>query len=309
MRTFGRSGTGWIMAAALFALVAPSLNAQPGVATGTAQLISEFAGVKAVTRPSRDAIMGFALPTEVREILVRGGESVRKGQLLVRGDDTEPVAGLELQRLTAASDFEVQKAEKVAEMTALTFARTEQARSGGGANQQELDRDRLARDAAKIDVEFERLRHAQQQIRVRQFEAAVDRLRLTAPFDGQVDQVMVDVGQIVRETEKILRIVQIDPVWIDVAAPTDTTVTHALKPGSKAWALVELGTRLVLLDAKVVEVSPVSDAASRTRRVRVELANPAGPDQLVPGEPAWVRFTPPTDDWKTRAARPANQGG
>ncbi|MBM4109053.1 MAG: HlyD family efflux transporter periplasmic adaptor subunit, partial [Phycisphaerae bacterium] len=223
MRNLGRVGAAVIIAAVALAALAGTLRAQPG-APGTPQLIAEFAGVKAVTRPSRDAIMGFALPTEVREILVRGGESVKKGQLLVRGDDAEPVAGLELQRLTAASDFEIQKAMKVAELTELTFARTEQARAGGGANQQELDRDRLARDAARIDVEFERLRHAQQQIRVRQFEAAVDRVRLTAPFDGQVDQVMVDVGQIVRETEKILRIVQVDPVWIDVAAPTDVTV-------------------------------------------------------------------------------------
>jgi RND family efflux transporter MFP subunit len=289
------------MAAVMLAVSATGARAQTGPGVSTGQLVAEFAGVKAVTRPSRDAVMGFALPTEVREILVRGGESVKKGQLLVRGDDAEALAGLELQRLTAGSDFEVRKAEMAAELAELTFRRTEQARAGGGATQQELDRDRLTRDAARIDVEFERLRHRQQQIRVRQFEAAVDRLRLTAPFDGQVDQVMVDVGQIVRETERILRIVQVDPVWIDVNAPTEVTVALGIKHGDRAWVLVDLGSRLAVLDARVIEVSPVSDAASRTRRIRVELPNPEGQDRIVPGEPAWVRFTPPTDDWKKRA--------
>lgn len=308
MRSAGWMGMAAVLAA-MGLVAAGAWSVQPPSSVSAGQLIAEFAGVKAVTRPSRDAVMGFALPTEIREILVRGGESVTRGQLLVRGDDAEPLAALELQRLTAGSDFEVQKAAKAAELAELTFKRTEKARAGDGATQQELDRDRLARDAALIDLEFERLRHHQQQIRVRQFEAAVDRLRLVAPFDGQVDQVMVDVGQIVRETERILRIVRVDPVWIDVNAPTEATVAQGLNVGDPAWVLVELGPRLVVLDARVIEVSPISDAASRTRRVRVELPNPEGPDRIVPGEPAWVRFTPPTDEWKRRVLARAGQGG
>jgi RND family efflux transporter MFP subunit len=267
-----------------------------------ALLIAEFQGVKAATRPSRDAVMGFALPTEIREIAVRGGETVKAGQLLVRGDDAEPAAGLELQRITAESDLDVNKAERALELAKLTFDRTTQAMAGGGANQSELDRDRLTLEATKIDLDTEKLRQRQQKIRVKQFEAAVARLRLTAAFDGQVDQVMVDVGQIVNETERVVRVVRVDPIWIDVPAPTELTVALGLKEGDPAWVLSETAGRARLLEGRVIEVSPVSDVASRTRRVRVEFANPPGERRVVAGEPVWVRFSEPPESWRTRAA-------
>src|SRR3954470_3404443 len=64
-------------------------------------IITEFDGVKAVTKPSHDAVMGFSVATQVRGISVRGGQDVTKGTLLVTGDDIEDIAVLKLQKAKA----------------------------------------------------------------------------------------------------------------------------------------------------------------------------------------------------------------
>jgi len=66
-------------------------------------LIAEFGGKKSATKGHRDSVMGFSLPTQVAEVLVKGGQEVPKGTLLVRGDDTEDLAVLKLQKLKSDS--------------------------------------------------------------------------------------------------------------------------------------------------------------------------------------------------------------
>jgi hypothetical protein len=69
----------------------------------------------------------------------------------------------------------------------------------------------------------------------------------------------------------------------------------------RAWVLVETGGGLRLMEGVVREVAPAADPASRTRLVRVELANPVGAGggavagRLISGEACYVRFTPPPE--------------
>src|SRR5262245_36786596 len=74
--------------------------------------IRSFGGDKSVTRPGREAIMGFSTPTTIKEIAIKGGQAVKKGDLLVRGDDGEQVAIYKFTKLQAETDLPVQKAQK-----------------------------------------------------------------------------------------------------------------------------------------------------------------------------------------------------
>ena len=87
-------------------------------------IIQAFGGTKAVTRPSRDAVMGFSLPTQVMEVVARGGQEVTTGELLLRGDDAEDMALLTLQRVRAESDLAVQGAQKRMELAKLCLLYT-----------------------------------------------------------------------------------------------------------------------------------------------------------------------------------------
>lgn len=254
------------------------------------ELVREFGGTRAFTRPSRDAVMGFSLTTQVMEVLARGGQEVKKGEALVKGDDAEDQALLRLQLLRAETDLPEKRAKVARDLAELEFQRAQDLRERGGGSPQEFDRARLSLDGAVVDYQAAALNQAQEKIQVDRLRARLTRFTLSAPFDGQVESVSVDVGQAVSENDKVVRVVDVDPLWIDVPTPMDVGESRKVREGQSAWVLVEVGGDYAVREGKVIEVSPVADPASRTRRVRVELPNPSGADRLVAGEPAWVRF-------------------
>jgi RND family efflux transporter MFP subunit len=295
--------------AALSALVGVGLVLWAGSASGqvsgqpeASRLAAKMAfGERAVVKPSRDASMGFTLSTSVLEVLVSGGQAVRAGDLLIRGDDIEDVAEAKFQRARAETELPVERSRAQMELAELEYARQQDAFSKGAANQLELDRSRVARDTTKIDLDLAVLNQVLSDLQADRAEARVTKLNLRAPFDGVVDIINVDAGQSVREGEPVVRVLSVDPLWIDVPAQTAMTIAMGLHPGSRAWVLLQEDTAERVYEAEVLEVSPSADGTSGTRRVRVRMANKIG---LVPGVNCWVRFTEPTGEWAGKVVDP-----
>jgi multidrug efflux pump subunit AcrA (membrane-fusion protein) len=97
-------------------------------------------------------------------------------------------------------------------------------------------------------------------------------------------------------------------LWIDADAPIDDPVTLKIKEGDVAWVLVDVLGQPRMRTGKVIEVAPAAHPVARTRRVRVELDNSAGADQLLAGDTAWVRFTAPPDEFVRRVTAVARGG-
>ncbi|MEO1583969.1 MAG: HlyD family efflux transporter periplasmic adaptor subunit [Planctomycetota bacterium] len=269
------------------------LHDQPDrFATASARAASDEAfGVKAVTRPSRDATMGFPFPTSVVDVIATDGMAVSEGQLLIRADDAEAVAAFAIGRIRAVSTLDVDLQVKTLELAEVELRATETAFEGGGGSTIELDRAKLTRDQSEIQLEAAKQRDVEADNQLIQLEARVGDHRLEAPFDGVVDVVFVDVGDSVRDTDPAVRVVSVDPLWIDVATPTAQTLS--LGPGDPAWVRVRIGDEPRVLPATIVGISPVADSVTGARRVRVEAPNPDG---LPAGLTAFVRFEPPTPE-------------
>jgi RND family efflux transporter MFP subunit len=300
----------WVVAAESQPSDRPPARAAAGSARGLdPSLITAFSTIKAVTRPSRDAVMGFTVPTKITDIVVRGGQDVAKGQVIVQGDEAEDRALLRLQKVRAETDLPVARARKQMELAETEYRIQQEVRAGGGSSDQQLERARLAFEVAKIDVSKAQMEQTQEVIQVDRLESRVQKFRIEAPFDGIVDNVMLDVGHSASEHDKVVRVVNVDNLWIDAPAPTQDAVTLSLKVGDKAWVLFDMAGSPIVREAKVIESAPTADAASRTRRVRVEVANPKGPERLLAGEPAYVRFTAPSEEFRRmlEAAKVARQ--
>jgi len=258
-----------------------------------AAAIRAFAGTKGVTRPSRDSIMGFQIPTQIAKVLAKGGQVVKAGDPLVEGDTSEDLALVELQKMRAETDLPVLEAQKAMELAQFEYTTYRTVREKGGGAQKEVDRARLTAERSDLQYQNAIVQQRQEVIGIKAREARLNKLTLRAPFDGVVDIILVDVGQNVSESDKVLRVVNVDLLWIDVPAPMADVRTLRIKEGDDAWVMLDIAGSSRNVMAKVIEVSPAADPASRTRRIRVEIQNPEGQGRLIPGDPAWVRFDAP----------------
>lgn len=274
----------------------------------TPELIREFGGEKSVTRPSMDAVMGFGIATRVTEIVRRGGERVKKGDVILKGDDGEDKALLKLQKLRAESDVPVQRAKAAMDQSKVEFERLEDALRKGASGPQEVERARLQYEVARLDYLNAQQQQTQEQLQYERLIARVDKYSVRAPFDGIVDVVQADVGQVIAENDKVVRVVSVDALWIDAHARTDDPITLVLAKGDTANVLIDRGGQAAVVTAKVIEVAPTSDPASRTRRIRIEIDNTGGRPEtggvrILAGEPVWVRFGPLPQAIEDRATK------
>lgn len=262
-------------------------NSQPDKRGWEAAAIT-FGGVKADTRPKLDTTMQFSFATEVREVLVQGGQRVKKGELMIKARDMEIVGALEQQRLLAKSDLEVQGAETAVKLAKFRF---EQLKASGTFSAIEFAELESAAETARVQRDQAKLNFDRQQFALKQLEGQAERYYLIAPFDGEVEEVMVEVGQGVTEQLKALRLVNTEYLILDAAADTDQTLRLNLAKGGKAWVLIDVPDHPTTVEGVIDYVSPVADSVSQTRRVRVEIENKA---RWPAGVQARVRFTAPS---------------
>lgn len=250
-------------------------------------------GVLCHIRPSREAVIGFGLPTRIAEVVVHGGQEVRKDQVILRGDDREEAAVLRLQKMRAETDLPVRLAKAQMDFSEAEYKHLVEIREKGASGPQEVERARLAFEKSRIEWLLAVLTQTTEAVQIDRFQARVDRCQIVAPFDGVVSSVQVDVGQSVSDTDKVVRVVNVDTLMMDVGADMGDARTWSLKEEDKAWVLVDVAGKAELHEGKVTEVDPTADMGSRSRRVRVEMANPKGERRLLAGGPAWVRFSEP----------------
>jgi RND family efflux transporter MFP subunit len=265
-----------------------------------------FEGLRHFTQPSRDAIMGFSFPTEVREVKVKGGDRVKAGDLLVRARDAEAEAALRQQEHRTKNDTEIRDATSKHELAEIELKAIESARQGSGSTEQEYLRAKNTVESMKIAIEAANWRFQDQELALGRLQADLDRYRLIAPFDGVVESVKLDAGAAVADSQPVLRVVNIDRLWVAVPTPTETVMRLGLKPGDAAWVLMDTPEDPVVLAGRVIEVSPVAEFASQKTIVKVEIENPRG---RPAGLAAWVRFTEPTGEWMERILKGEGTAG
>lgn len=253
----------------------------------------EFGGYRADTRPRNDVTMKFSFSTEVRELSIVGGQRVKQGEILVRARDAEIKAAVDQQRALADNTLEVLGAEKALELAEFKF---NQLKSGKVFSPTEFEQLRIEAETAKVQRDQAKKNLEQQAFRLKQLEGQFERYYLEAPFDGVIEEVMVEVGKGVTEQDEVLRIVNTQKLWLDPYASTHETLQLGLKQGSPAWVLIDLPGEARVVRGTVLYVSPVADSVSQTRRVRIEIDNP---QNFPAGTQALVRFSEPGGSFKT----------
>lgn len=200
----------------------------------------------------------------VQQVCCKEGRRVKKGELLVQLDATEP------QRSVTAAERIVKAAQE-------KFDILMQMQKAGQAAPQEIAAAKLDLDKA-ADV-------------LQQRQAALDATRIAAPFDGVVEDLEANVGNTIFPGDKIAAVANVSEASIQAGVPVN--VAPKLKIGAPAAIFSEDGKRLGT--GEIVAVGRENDATGLTS-VQVSITEAAVP--LTNLIPATVKFH--TDDADSR---------
>lgn len=218
---------------------------------------AEFARAIASTgtvRARDELIVGSdAAGVRIVEVLADVGDTVKRGQLLVRADDSQ------LRAQLAQQDAMIRQAQVELMQANSNFERAERVRDSGvfSVEVQETRRTSALAAQAKLDLAI-----AQK----RELEVRIAQTRVHAPADGVIAKKSATVGAVMQSGAELFRLIKDGELeWLGELP------AHSLakvRPGVGARVTLDDGSAI---DAKVRQVAPTIDAATRNGLVHVSL--------------------------------------
>ena len=100
-------------------------------------------------------------------------------------------------------------------------------------------------------------------------KTALDHTVIRAPFDGIINDRLVEIGDYMKDGDICALIMEENPFL--VVADISENDINQVKVGDKAHAMLQNGQRV---DGKIRYISSIADAATRTFRIELEVPNP-----------------------------------
>ena len=243
--------------------------------------------LQGITSPNADITLSFVVPGRVSDVLVKEGHSVEKDQLLVRlYDEPERIQSQQLKMLSEdRTKILAAKAELAQKQVDLK--KVKQAQAKGAASVWEVEHLRLNVRIAELSLKSAVLEQEQYRRRYDHAQSQLEQMRLVAPIAGRVEDVTIEVGESVGSLGPVIRVVQNDPLRIDVPVPM--AQAGELAVGQNAWVTFPGTTADASPNAQIINIAAVADAASDTLRIRIEVPNPL---KRPAGERVAVSFSP-----------------
>ncbi|MHB1021236.1 MAG: efflux RND transporter periplasmic adaptor subunit [Acidobacteriaceae bacterium] len=205
----------------------------------------------------------------VLTVAVQQGDHVRRGQVLLRLDDSAPRQAVAQAQagLLAAKQMEA-SAQSDTALAQSTEKRYAQLFASKSVSPQEFDevRTRAQSAAARLDMA---------KAQVQQAQAAVDQARtslgytvVAAPYDGIVTERNVDPGVVASPGVPLLVVESVGGYRF--SAQVDATQATGIHMGSSASVVIDaLGTGAI--PVKVTQVVQAADPSSRTEQIKMDL--------------------------------------
>lgn len=247
------------------------------VATVSTTLAAEQPPLRCVIEPEKVAEIGSPVIGVIETIFIERGDFVQKGQILAQLSATVERATLGAAKSRAASQADVQAAAANDELQRLKLARTEELIQKKFVALQVLEQVR-----AETSVAEQKLAQAREQRHIAQQElglaqAQLDLRSIRAPFGGIVAERYVNTGERV-ELHPLFRLAKIDSLKVEIIAPA--SLFGAVTTGMAARITPDL-PNAADIEARIILVDGLVDAASNTFRVRAEI--PRGDHAVASG--------------------------
>jgi RND family efflux transporter MFP subunit len=261
-----------------------------GLMMGT-PVLTRAEALQGITAPNADITLSFVVAGRVSDVLVQPGTTVEKDQPLVHlFDEPEKIQCQQLKMLSE-DRTKIHAAQAELAQKQVDLKKLEQAKAKGAASVWEVEHLYLNVRIAELSLQSAVLEQQQYRQRYDHASSQLLRMRLDAPIAGLVEEVSVEVGESIGTLGPVIRIVQNDPLWIDVPVPL--VQARDLTLGQDVWITFPGATRDASPNGRIINISAVADAASETLRIRIEVPNPL---KRPAGERVAVAFSATQDD-------------
>lgn len=236
------------------------------------------------TLPSKEMDLAFPLLGHVSEVLVKEGDVVEAGQVLMKQDIAADMA--RLQGLEAKADVKVlvALAGRQKELAELELEAAKNALTA----MSDLE---VRRAELEVTIADTRIDEQRRQGKIDEFGAAeqrimIDEKQMKSPDSGIVQKVDASVGEVFGPQTPALRIVKIDPLHVEVIQALASMVMR-MKVGDIVQ--VRYDDEDQWRDAKVTFIDPVGNPSGGTGRLRFKAELP-NPENLPAGLSVKVRL-------------------
>lgn len=195
-------------------------------------------------KPERYATLKAQTGGQVESVLVDSGQRVKSGELLVR---------------LAMDDREARRTEALAVLQQRRREHEAAQRLGQSGLQSEVRQEEVAAALAAAEAVLRRV------------ELEIAHTGITAPFDGIIDEVMVEKGDFAAVQTPVATVVDNSPLIAE--AFLSQRHFDAVQPGADALVTLVSGQTH---PGNVTTIAPRADPSSRTFRVEIEIDNPRG---------------------------------
>lgn len=295
MRSPGASGRAVLWATAggmgLCALVLGGMAWTPSTGRVQPEDASwEMSSYEAVSRPSDVRELAFGIRGRIAELLVEAGTVVRRGEALIRMDDTVQTRTVALARLQAQNRTQLDAAAVTLAFRRNDLLKVREAFEAGAGTERELWDAEYRVTVAELEAASAQQSLEEAGLVLEREEARLAEMTILSPIDGAVVEVHKRGGEAVDEQTTVVTVIQRDPLWLDVNVRTRDALR--LRPGQRAEVVWQDVEDAGVWGGVVRFISPAGHAGARQVMVRVEVGNALG---LPSGLHATVRFLEPDD--------------
>ncbi|MBI1397381.1 MAG: efflux RND transporter periplasmic adaptor subunit [Betaproteobacteria bacterium] len=208
----------------------------------------------------------------IESVLVKRGDMVKRGQLVVQLESGAERAAVDLARSKATMEGPMRAAESRLDFARKKEQRTEQLFRQNFVSAGALDEARTQRELAESELREARENRKLAELELQRSEEILKLREIRSPFDGVVVERYQSAGEFATTNVKdpILKLAAVNPLHVEVVLPA--TMYGTIRKGRTAWVHPEAPDRR--FKAVVTTVDSVIDAASGTFGVRLELPNP-----------------------------------
>ncbi len=210
-------------------------------------------------RAVHEAAVASKLLAKVAAVLIKAGDPVRKGQVLVQLDD----ADVKARKEQAAAALEAAKATR--DQAKIEYDRVQKLFQQDSAARIELDR--VTTSLKSAEAEWQRADHM-----LKEAETILAYSTITSPMDGIVIDKQVEVGDTVKPAQVLVALY--DPTRMQLIARVRESLAHRLRVGQ--GVPVRVDALAMTCEGQISEIVPEAESASRTFSVKVTGPCPPG---------------------------------